>query len=200
MKRTISLLLVLLLCAALLAACSDKASEPSLVGTWTAEISYSDLAQTIDASYEGLSERFDLSGLQLQAVLEFKADGTFLFRADEASLDKLLQDMQAPLTAGIEQMLKDEYGMTDDQIQARLSQEGITMDDLADRYFEKLDRDALLEAVRGQYRWESGKLRLTAEGEDYYQAELTDTELRILSCPGEDPAGLKQLLPLTFKR
>ena len=77
MKKAISLLLAVLLCAAVLAACAKSEDERNIIGKWSAEV---DMTEPF-ASQLGKSSGL----LSLVLVFEFKSNGTFTITADRDS-------------------------------------------------------------------------------------------------------------------
>ena len=188
MKKTMTAILFLSLCAALLlSACS----KPVPAGSWTAEIRYADYASQLDALSPGLSGELDLS-----------EDGSFNLYTEQASLDRLMADLRGPVKEAARQSMLESYGITQAQLEERLTELGLTMDQMTDQFFGELKGLEKPVRITGAWRWEDGSLFLTAEGaeEASYRCELTEESLTIQSAADADAVGFNGLLPLGFRK
>ena len=199
MKKTMTAILFLSLCAALLlSACS----KPVPAGSWTAEIRYADYASQLDALSPGLSGELDLSGLKLELKLDLSEDGSFNLYTEQASLDRLMADLRGPVKEAARQSMLETYGITQAQLEERLTELGLTMDQMTDQFFGELKDLEKPVRITGAWRWEDGSLFLTAEGaeEASYRCELTEESLTIQSAADADAVGFNGLLPLGFRK
>ena len=197
MKKIISLLLLLALLAVLLTACAK--SDPT--GLWTAEIRFADYADGLESLSPGLGEKLDLTGLKLALKLDLSADGSFNLYTEQADLDRLLADLREPVREAARRSMLETYGLTETQLEDRLTELGLTMDGLTDQFFGEVKELAKPARITGTWRREEDSLILTGQGggETVCALELTEETLTIQSA-SEDGLGFGGLLPLQFQK
>ena len=208
--KNITKLIALVLALALvlsLTACSGKAS---IEGTWKYSL---DFKKVMEASgempsdgdaednkelVEAMTKLFD--GLSMVLVLDLKEDKSFTMSTDEASMKAAVEKMKERIPDLLKTMFGGEEGLN-----AMLEMTGQSMDDLTASFAEQFNPEEMeLDAVKGTYTYEEGKLVLTSEDNNVVTmtVELASKELKVTAIEGEDDMseGLKQVLPMVFTK
>lgn len=219
MKKTTKLMaLVLALVLVLsLSACAGKGA--GINGTWKYTMDFKkamESAGAMDELGEGMEELGDafakmFDGLSMVMVLELKEDNTYSFYVDEASAKAALEGMMSKMGEILPTMMSELFGMSEEEFNAAMAASGMTMDDLVAEATSEMDTEEMLKDLeksssKGTYRYEAGKLYLTAEGatEDpnkFMTVELNGNELKITALNGVEALDqYKELLPMVFTR
>lgn len=200
MKKWSAMILAVLLLAALLAGC--KPSEESLlVGKWEAKVdlalAYEDLLARADAT---VAAHVDLRQFDVELTAQFKSDGTYRLRVDEAQLRTGAVNMDAAIRQGMAAYLQAQTGKTMDNL---LTAAGLTMDEVMEKYFA----DDLTAVIRenleseGTYKVSGGKLILTDEdGSKFFEGKCDVEEEELVLKSGVTRAVISSLLPLTLEK
>ena len=185
----------------------DKEKEPSVVGTWEAEM---DLAAAMnDMLGESLGIETEFKDLSMKVTLELKKDNTYKFAADEDSaetfVDNFLEQFKDVMKAVVEDAAK-EYDMTFDEFLAEMGYASF------DAFFEEaaagMDAESLVGEFAseedGAYKFKGNKLWL-GEGdgideETYYVIKLTDDTMTWKEATGTEEEMSEYLLPLKFTK
>lgn len=156
MKKTLALLLTILLTLSLLTGCSGKA-DPALTGAWQSTLDLSGPVKSLLESQElgALTEQLDLSGCIATLKLTFSEDCTYTFVFDAAVLQELMtrvNDLTEKLGNG-----------TQVTLEKLLESAGLNIDGLSqilDKLFagKELPKEITLS---GSYKAEDGKLYLS---------------------------------------
>lgn len=200
MKKWSAMILAVLLLAALLAGC--KPSEESLlVGKWEAKVdlalAYEDLLARADAT---VAAHVDLRQFDVELTAQFKSDGTYRLRVDEAQLRTGAVNMDAAIRQGMAAYLQAQTGKTMDNL---LTAAGLTMDEVMEKYFA----DDLTAVIRenleseGTYKVSGGKLILTDEdGSKFFEGKCDVEEEELVLKSGVTRAVISSLLPLALEK
>lgn len=142
-------------------------------------------------------------GLNMVIVLDLKEDNTFTMGTDEASMKAAGEKIKERAPEVLPEVLKAMFG--EEQLNAMMESEGKTIEDYAAQFAEQFDvSDMEMDAVKGTYTYEEGKLVLTAEdGESTtMKVELSSSELKVTDIEGgEDMAeSFKAILPMVFSK
>lgn len=225
MKKMIALAVVFVLLLGLFAGCSGdtesgsqteteietETAEPvTIVGTWQYNMDFGKLLKAIQedaATGESANSLPDLyDGLSVLLILDFREDGTFLATADEASVAEAGRELEEKLIYVLPELIAALNGMTPEEYEARLAEEGLTMDDMVAQYAEEVNAenrfDDMLNAAAGTYAYDGDLLYLTSEDGDTLvcTVELSAGELKFTDIEGETGDAPDGLLPLIFVR
>lgn len=209
MKRSISVLLSVILMFALLAALSGCGAQKKLVGTWEASVDMTDMINQMIAQDEDMAKHMKISKLAFFLQFTFNDDGTYRSTIDEKALNTAVETLKKDLKAGcagyFEEIIADlGVEMTVDQF---LASSGYSLDEIVDGIIG----DEMVESWKkelnqaGKYEVKDGKLFLS-EGKNaeidkdvYLTYELSGDELKIVSSSNGDD-GMEDLLPLVFQK
>lgn len=174
-------------------------SQTSPVGSWSAVIRYADLAGALQPA--GLPE-MDLTGLTLQLNLNLYPDGSFELYTDQTALDRLLADLRPRVEEAARREMCRTYEITEAQVEERLEELGLTMDQLLDQFFEELEPATLPARLSGSYLQQREVLYFSRENgaESGYTVQQEESTLTLLAPEAEDGMGFGPLLPLEFQR
>lgn len=218
-KNLFKLLTMLMALCLILCACGSASNEGEekeltpeemIVGTWKGTVDCGDFLT--DSFMEGLGDEevgsyFDFSGIGFDLVLTFEEDGTFTLEVDEASAEKLGEDVVDVITNGfhdyIEDLLASELG--GQSLDDYLADKGVSFEDLM--VSMGLDVDGLAETLsssftdmgsEGEYSLEDGKLDLDG---DISEIKLSEKSLTIYAPEGaEDNEVFDVLFPLVLTK
>lgn len=217
MKSCAALLLVLLL-AASLCACSALGGN-SIDHSWRYTV---DFEKAITAA-GGMDELDTLGGdmgsilsgmvegLTMDMILDLKSDQTFTFYTDEDSAKAAIEGMIDNLGKKLPEIMAPILGIDAEQVSAVLSAAGMSTDALLDSIRKEMDTEKILQdlnnnSLKGSYRYEDGKLYLTAQGQTedpgaYLTVVLQGKELRITEIHGvSEFEKYESMLPMIFTR
>ena len=217
--RALALALVLMMTAALFAACGQK-DEKVILGKWETVVDLSKLGgEELEDLTNDIGE-LDLSGITLKMSVEFKEDGTYTTDIDKASADAALGTLVERMTPAITETLKksiaesmgmDASSLTDEDLDSFMSMAGLgSLEDFVGSITEEIDSDKLIEesVTNGRYQLKDGKLYTTdsvdeqiGEDSDVTLYQLTPTTLTVTPENEDDvPESMKGMLPLTFTK
>lgn len=172
-RKAISLALVLLLAAALLAGCGGN-EEEALIGSWTKDYDISqDILSGMDPS---LAQYYDFSSTpaRLALDLELSADGTYTMGVKQEKLEKLLEDIRPVIRDGTLAYAESILAATglDMSVEEVFQQSGSSLDELVEEILVEA-KNSLSEmgdelSVSGKWKAKDGKL---------YTTESLDEEL-----------------------
>lgn len=171
MKKRIALLLSFVLVLSLaLCACGEK-KEPTVVGTWKADINLAE-AFNEEMAASGMGEYINIESFNLPLILELKEDGTGSMSVDQAAMTETVDKLAADLTTGLEAYFTEQFasmGMEVDLDEA-LAASGMSMDELVNEMKDEFaGEDAFAEFTNEfNYKAEDGKL---------YMSEDLETEI-----------------------
>lgn len=219
MKKFISIVLsavLLLSLTCVLSGCGTDAKK--IIGTWTADVDYTDAFNFGLHSAEGMEEmgeHFKAKEFILTTTITFRDDGTYTIAIDEASAEKAMESIEYILYDGFVSILTEQYNQQFLPISLEKYLEGMrntiwSMVDsaLTDEVKKEL-LDGLVNPHTGNYKLEDGKLYMTKEvtddfGEDHDTYELDGDTLTLLECfcqIDEEQAELQRALyPMIFTR
>ena len=184
MKKTLSILIALVMivaCVALLSSCGGKAT---LEGKWTADI---DLAAAMG---EDLSEA-GIDGMVVPMNLEFD-DGKVAVSFDADEMRDIMEDVFVSMLGG------------EDEFEALLEMSGMSKEDALDEMMSEFNSDEM--SMKGVYELDGDKLYLGDEEidkDEYAVIDLSAKKLVIKEIVGVDDSELgsfAEMLPLTFKK
>ena len=221
MKKLIALAAVFVLLLGLFAGCAGKTEnnneteteaeteteEPvTIVGTWQYNMDFGKLLKAIqdDAatgeSANSLSDLYD--GLSVLLILDFREDGTFMATADEASVAEADRELEEKLNYILPELIAALNGMTPEEYEAQLAEEGLTIDDMVAQWKDENRFEDMIDSAAGTYVCDGDLLYLTSEDGEalVYTVELSADELKITAIEGETDNTPKSLLPLIFVR
>ena len=219
LAKLLTLALVLTLIVSLTACAGSKqGAADGIVGTWKYTMDFQKAMAAAGesedmAGLESLGDSFKemMEGLSMLMVLELKEDNTYSFYIDEASAKAAVEGMMSKLTDMMPKLVAEMSGMSEEDVQKALEQNGQSMDSLMEQFGGAMDTDEMLKDLKessskGTYRYADGKLYLTEEGSvenpaDYVVVELNGNELKITEVSeGTAFDDYKSLLPLVFVR
>ena len=209
--KKITKLIALVLALALVLSLTACAGKASIVGTWKYNLDFQKLMEASgELSAEGNEDNKELAdamiklfeGLNMVLVLDLKEDKSFTLSTDEASLKAAAEKMKERIPDRLKTMFGGEEGLN-----AMLETSGQTMDDITESFAEQFSVDDMkLEATKGTYTYEEGKLVLTSEdGEtETMTVELSAKELKVTGIEGQEEddmaEALKSVLPMVFTK
>lgn len=198
--------------------------DDGMVGTW---ISTVDLGKLMNADDEELAELGEMGEAMLAAVdgvtmdvnLELRADGSFTFGLDEQSAKEAVEAMLPALVEAMMPMIASASGMTEEQFNDYLTEQGMTMEDFTEQMKAQLNPEDLIGGLQdayqnGGWRCVDGKLYLVETGSEadpnkYVTVERSGDKLLLTSIHGSKADGetaeeMRQLyaalLPMEFHR
>lgn len=169
MKRFVSLVLVLILAAAVFTGCGE---QKKLLGAWECTVDLSSTVQQL-LDQEMLGGEFDVSGFSVTARLTFLEDGTFRLEPDRqklaAAFDTLLKDLENGLIDMLQAQLK-EQGLNI-SVEELLALSGLELSDLTEQLRQSFEEESFLEdlsgvaTLEGFYQVKKDKLLFCADEE-----------------------------------
>lgn len=214
MKRITKILaLVLVLALALtLAACGSKSSSSdSIVGTWKCELDFDKIlaempkdASTDASMLDTMTKCFE--GLSMTIILDLQADNTFTLCTDEKTMTEVSGTLAERLPDLLGDLVAAMVGMTREEYEAALAEQGMTMGDALAEFGDMFDPDSMLDSMTfpaktGTYTYEGGKLTLTADDETVvYTIKLSGNELQITDVESGEDVLPEDLMPLVFTK
>ncbi len=226
MKKTIALLLALLMCLTLFG-CGGKDDKDNndnekfdpaeaLIGKWTTEM---DVEKIINLSQpdmgDNASQFMDVfKGITMKLNLEFKEDNKFVLSMDKDSAEQVSSQMTENLRKMLPGMLAAQFGIDESMLESVMASQGMSLDDMMDSMMKNMDMgEAFSENMEGAYRYEDGKLYLKADTDDEageneevtMTVEISKKELKITDVKGNmeegyDEEAIKSFLPLIFTK
>ena len=187
---------------------SDK-----IVGAWKYTISFNQvLDQIIEESGETDDRTADLmrrlyQDLTIAIVMEFKEDNTYTVTVDEADANEAAEQLKERLPELIPDLIAAMAGITLEELEAKLAEDGQTMDDLIAQFSnefaaEEMIDDMVTVSEAGSFSYADGKLVM--HGDDgtavTYTVELSDSELKVVDIDVRTGSLPEGLLPLVFVR
>lgn len=215
MKKTLSIVLALVLALSAVMLFSGCGIEKKVVGTWKTTIDFTDKLNemlTADGGEE-MAEYFTIKDYKFDVVLAINEDGTYKMSADEASIKTAMTNIGTQLTEGMVKMLEDMFkdaGM-DMTVEEYLDMQGMTMDDLTKEMMDSINEEDFtgMEST-GTYVIEDTKIKLTEVGEDgtavtdiyeYVDGTIKVVEINGIDESDEDAQILKEVFSnLVFKK
>lgn len=190
----------------------NPGNNADLVGFWQSEISWEQLMEMSgnDSEDGSMDVFFALVGdNNLCMDLEFSADGTLTFSLDRASAEAMVDAMFENLPT----MLPTILGVSQEELEATLQAQGMTMDDFVELMIGQLDKDSMLEgfedsSTTGTYVVDGDRIYVCEEGgtidtnSNYMVYTLSGDTLTLVELvgSGEDLGGIEKLLPWVFTR
>ncbi len=199
----------------------SPALDAAFVGSWIYMLDYATLMEASAGDIEQLDDMTKtvleaFSDLQMDVLLDLRADGTFVFGIDEdsarAAVDTIIPRMGEIMLPLILNMM----GMTEEQLAAALEAEGMTMEEFMDQMMaemqSKLNPDDMVASMTestktGSWRFLDGKLYLVEEGstvnpENYMEVTLENGTLTVTAIPNSDVNDemYKKMIPMVFTR
>lgn len=165
MKKTIALLLAMVMLTGLLAGCGG---DDALVGTWEASIDVTDqLNQQFAAA--GLGDYIKLDSFAMAVRFTFNEDGTYSCVVDEDGLGKALDTLKTTLRDGLTAYAQDAVdeaaaaGAGEFTVDDVFAAAGTTLDEMMDQMFmdDEIKAAAAEQTAEGKYKAEDGKLYLS---------------------------------------
>lgn len=184
--------------------------QDSIVGAWE----YTrDIADTVNQPFaaQGLGDYIKLDSAVLVVRYTFNSNGTYSCTVDEASLNKIAEDMKKASKAGMIAYVKDmiaaqglEGVMTPEDVFAAM---GTDVDKMVDEIFSKADIVGTVKKndIQGNYKTGDGKLWLSAglnylpDENMYHHYTIQGDTLTILDLVGGDGSDTV-VYPMVFKR
>lgn len=197
MKRLIAIILMIALCAGILAGCAPAKVDEALVGTWTMQL---DLAAPLvemlqEKKMDALLKELDLSATKIDISFTFRADATYEADVDIAAIEQLSKATTKAVAAmpELEQQLK-ETGLDISSITKVLT-----------TLFPEKEDGEQKATLSGKFKTEDSKLFLGlgktitiyADGCTY---TVDGEKLTISEMDGKTGESLKNVLPLEFKK
>lgn len=210
MKKRIALLLSFVLVLSLaLCACGEK-KEPTVVGTWRADINLAE-AFNEEMAASGMGDYINIESFNLPLVMEFKEDGTGSMSVDQAAMTETVDKLAADLTTGLEAYFTEYFssmGLEVDLDEA-LAASGMSMDDLVNEMkAEFAGEEAFAEFTNEfKYKAEDGKLYMSDDLDsevptDEYNTYTLDGDTMTLDVGTEEleEEMAKYMFPMTLTR
>lgn len=206
MKKTVALLMALVMLTGLLAGCGG---DNALVGTWEASIEMVDqMNQQFTAA--GLGDYIKLDSFAVVVRFTFNEDGTYSSAADVDALDAPMEAMKTTIRDGLiayaEDMIASEglEGVTADDVFAAA---GTSLDEMMEEMFmeDEIKAAASEQTAEGNYKTGDGKLYLS-DGLDhaidesmYHNYTIEGDTLTIVDIVGGDDSDAA-MYPMTLKK
>lgn len=169
MKRTITLILTVILAVSMLAGCSDQPS--GLLGTWKTEVNLSEgIRQLLLDELGDSAEYFAIESFTVCLTMTFNADGTYSMTLEEDSVQTAFDALLEDLEAGVVKLLEDQIAQLglETSVDTILEGVGMTMDSMMDTLTQRLeDKDIVREIIQefsseGNFKDKDSKLYLSA--------------------------------------
>lgn len=212
MKKSISLVISVLLILALMLSLTGCGEQKKFVGSWEATIDMTDFINQGIAEDEEMAEYLKIKEFELVMKMTFKDDGTYKAYIDEKELEKTFESAKEDFKEGMNKYFEDYIdsmglGLTVDEV---LKESGVDMDSLMEEAFgDELYKSLTDElASEGNFEAKDGKLYLS-DGlakdidEDVYDTyEISENELKLIESFGDDAEDSEDmnLYPMTFKK
>lgn len=217
--RIAAIALVLVIAAAVFTACGQNDAK-LIIGKWRTTVELGKLSAEDFEEYSEAIGDLDLTGVNVDMIIEFKEDGTYAGRVDKDSAKAAFDEIFVRMKPAMIEMMKSEMGemmsvdpaeLTEESINALLSMAGLgSIDEMLNSVVEEMDMDSLLNenSSEGRYMLRKGKLYTTESLEkeptvesDLVLYKLTPTTLTIDAEKGADvPESMEGMLPMTFTK
>ena len=209
MKRSISIFLILSMLLGMALTMSGCAGDDKkILGTWKAEIDYTEALNAGIRSAEGMKDitkYFQADSFILTTTFTFRDDGTYTVSIDEASAENALKTIRSIVYGGFRRYLQYQVDMSGLPISVSeyLNLLGISMSELVDGALtDEVKKELLDEMVNphtGNYRVADGKIYMTEEvdeeltEENYDTYELDGDTLTLLECHCKQEEGFEDI-------
>ena len=212
MKRSLSLVLSILLTLALMLSMIGCGEQSKFIGKWEADV---DMAKFINdgmaqAGSSDITKYIELDDFGIVFVMEFNEDGTYKMYIDEDSAKDAFEDAKEAFVDGMTEYFEDYIkdmglGMTVEEV---LAASGTDLEDAADQAYGDAMLKSLMDETEkeGNFKVKDGKLFLS-DGKDknvdekiYDTYEINDDELKLIKSYGSDDEDANALYPMTFER
>lgn len=182
MKRTIALVLTVIMAVLMLAGCSGE--QAKLVGTWKAE---ANLAEGVEQAMLGeLGEDaayFSIENFTVNFVLVFNSDGTYSMTVEEDSVQTAFDALMTDMEAGMVKMLEDQIAQMglEMSVEDMLAASGMTLESMMDDLRQSLEDEGIIEEMieestdEGRFKAKDGKLYMSAGLEYGVDENVYDT-------------------------
>lgn len=206
MKKTVALLMAMVMLTGLLAGCGG---DNALVGTWETSIEMADqMNQQFTAA--GLGDYIKLDSFAVVVRFTFNEDGTYSSAADVDALDAPMEAMKTTIKDGLiayaEDMIASEglEGVTADDVFAAA---GTSLDEMMEEMFmeDEIKAAASEQTAEGNYKTGDGKLYLS-DGLDhaidesmYHNYTIEGDTLTIVDIVGGDDSDAA-MYPMTLNK
>ena len=193
-----------------------------IVGTWKYDIDMYAYLEAWREQFQSLGSEefiafFDTYCLLYKdttvlVIMELREDHTFVMRFDKDSAEAAAAQMKVNLDQYFSEIIYGLTRMTAEELEAKLAEEGMTMDDAREELIAQFDIDAMMEeagatlsAQEGSYTYEDGKLTMTTPEipgmQTIYYVELNGDELKITGMEGDGVDSFPDsILPMIFVR
>lgn len=208
MKKTLALVLTMVLLTGLLAGCGGG-GDSAIVGTWKASM---EMAGQMNELFEssGMGDYLKLNSFAVVVDYTFNADGTYSCAADEEALSATLESAKAEIKDGLIAFAEDtaaqsgQEGLTADDVFAAA---GTTLDEMLDQMFTEETIKQMVEelAAEGNYKTGDGKLYLSdgldhqPDEEMYHNYTIEGDTLTLLDAVGGGEE-LTDMFPMELKK
>ncbi len=203
------------------AAIGSPAIDAAFVGTWTYLLDYATLMEASAGELEQLDEMTRsmveaFRDLELEVMLDLRADGTCTFGIDEDSARAAVETIIPQMSEIIIPLMLNMYGMTEEELAAALEEQGSSMEEFKEQMMtamqEQLDPEDMVASMtestqNGFWRYQDGKLYIVEEGESvdtdqYMTVELSGNTLTVTGLPNADANEemYEKMLPMIFTR
>lgn len=216
MKRTIAIILTVILAAVMLVGCSNEQSK--LLGTWKAEANLAEgIEQVMLEELGEQAEYFSIQDFTVNFVMTLNSDGTYSMTVEEDSVqtafDALMEDMEAGMVKMLEEQIS-EMGIAL-SVEDMLAASGMTMESMMDQLKQGLENAGVMEQVieesteEGRFKAKDGKLYMSAGLEYQVDENVYDTytldgdTLTLVTHVGgeeEEQDLVKYVYPLVFNK
>ena len=209
MKRSISIFLILSMLLGMALTMSGCAGDDKkILGTWKAEIDYTEALNAGIRSAEGMKDiakYFQADSFILTTTFTFRDDGTYTVSIDDASAENALKTIRSIVYGGFRRYLQYQVDMSGLPISVSeyLNLLGISMSELVDGALtDEVKKELLDEMVNphtGNYRVADGKIYMTEEvdeeltEENYDTYELDGDTLTLLECHCKQEEGFEDI-------
>ena len=200
------------------AAIGDPEIDTSIVGYWVYPIDYASIMKDQSEPTDSLDEMNQavleaLEGLQLDAMLDLREDGSFCFGLDEESVRTATERIVAKTVEVMIPMLPSLMGMSEEELAAAVEAQGMTMEEFADQMMASLQKqmnpdemaaNMLKSNQEGLWRYKDGKLYMipfdgSVDVGRYMTIELNDDSLTVTENTMEQDA-YRSMLPMVYHR
>lgn len=212
MKRSISFFLILTMLLGMALTMSGCAGDKKkILGTWKAEIDYTEALNTgirSAGSAEGMQDMakyFQADSFILTTIFTFRDDGTYTVAIDETSAENALKTIRSLLFDGFERYMQYQVNMSGLPISVSeyLKLLGTSLSELVDTALTDEVKEELLDGMvnphTGNYRVADGRIYMTEEldeelTEEYYDTyELDGDTLTLLECHCKQEEGFEDI-------
>ncbi len=215
MKKSLSIVLALVLALSVVMLFSGCGIEKKVVGTWKTTVDFTDSVNEMFTAEGGeeMAEYFTIKDFKFDVVLTINEDGTYKMSADETSIKTAMTSISTQVTDGMVKMLEDLFKESGIEmtVEEYLDMQGMTMDDLTKEMMESFNEEDFSDMEsEGTYVIEDTKLKLTEVSEDgtsttdvyeYVDGTIKVVELGGLDGDDEETQMLKDVLgDLVFKK